>query len=33
MAQITVQDVYNGAKYDVMNAAVADNTVSDAHRM
>ena len=24
MAQITVQDVYNGAKYDVMSAAVAD---------
>ena len=24
MAQITVQDVYNGAKYDVMSAAVTD---------
>ena len=24
MARITVQDVYNGAKYDVMSAAVAE---------
>lgn len=24
MAQITVQDVYNGAKYDVMSAAMAE---------
>ena len=24
MARITVQDVYNGAKYDVMSAAVTD---------
>ena len=24
MARITVQDVYNGAKYDVMSATVAD---------
>ena len=24
MARITIQDVYNGAKYDVMSAAVAD---------